>query len=345
MSRLRNLFIAALLVCCTSFVYADPFTPGNVVLVDAGEDRLIEVSLGKTEATVVQVVTWELGDTSRRRPLGVAFDPTGNCYVGITGVPTEATEAVEFPEGRGEILRIAPDGTKDFFVLPPEVTKGTWVSSYDPNEVYIMSNEPPPPLPSLMYRYSFTGDQISEPTLFEVSETPQANGNGGNGKALEMPDGRIFIPNNTESVINVYDNDGGAPVDNIETETPYRSLAFIEGTEYLLANPNGTTVDRINFDGEIEGTFDFSLDFMGGVWNFTVLNDGTERFIVSNHNGPADSKNMVYIYDASDLQNIFPTMLPIVGLEDFGDEDGMANSLFDSAVVPEPVDVSGWSIY
>ncbi len=344
--NIKTLLGAVLLTAlAVTAVSAAPFTPGNVVLCDAAEDRLIEVSLGEEEATVVQVVTWELGDTSRRRPLGVAFDPAGYCYVGITGVPTSATEAVEFPEGRGEIMRIAPDGSMDFFVLPEEVTKGTWVSSYDPHEVYIMSNEPPPPLPSHLFRYQFTGDQISEPTLFEVSNTAQANGNGGYGKALELPDSRIFIPSNTENVINIYDQEGGAPVDSITTEVGYRSLAFIEGTDYLLANPDGTTVDRITFEGEVEGTFDFSLDFMGGVWNFTILRDETERFIVTNHNGPADSNNMVYIYDASDLQNIFPTMLPIVGLSDFGDEDGMATQLFDSAAVPEPVSVSSWSIY
>lgn len=343
----RSILVGCLLCMVSMSTNAEPFTPGNIVLTDATEDRLIEVNLTPDEAQVVQIITWPLGDTSRRRPLGMAIDPLGNTYVGITGVPVSATEQVDFPEGRGEVLRIAQDGTMDFYILPPEVTKGTWMSSDNPNEVFLMNNEPPPPFPSQSYRLRYSGNQVIDTTLFNVTMTAQGNGNGGNGKALVLPDGRILIPSSTDNFINVYDEDGGDPVDQIPTTRPYRSLAYIAGTDYLLANPtNGTSVDRIGFDGSVEGTFDFSVDGLGGVWNFTILNDGTERFIATNHNGSAASKSAIYIYDASDLEAIFPEILPLTGLQDFGDTDGIASSLFDSAVVPEPVaKLNEWMTY
>ncbi|RJP27829.1 MAG: hypothetical protein C4527_12330 [Candidatus Omnitrophota bacterium] len=335
----------AVIALCAISANAAPFTPGNLVLADAADDMLIEVSLGASEATVVQVVRWELGDTSRRRPLGVAFDPSGICYVGLTGVPTSATEQVEYPAGRGEILRIFPDGSMYFTVLSTEVTKGTWVSSNAPNEVFVMSNEPPPPFPSHSFRYRFAGENVIEETLFDVTMTPQSNGNGGNGKALILPDGRILIPSDMDPRINIYSDSGGAAIGSIPTSKGYRSLAYIEGTDYLLAIPGTNSVDRIGLDGTLHGTFDFTIDGLGGVWNFTILADGTERFAVSNHNGPAGSKSMIYIYDASDLENIYPDVLPIVGLQNFGDADGRATQLFDHAMVPVPVAVPDWALY
>ncbi|MBN2327822.1 MAG: hypothetical protein JXR73_11770 [Candidatus Omnitrophica bacterium] len=216
-----------------------PFTPGNLVLVDASDDMLIEVDLPDSpdalEAQVVQVVRWDLGDTSRRRPLGMAFDTNGTCYVGITGVPTSATEAVEYPAGRGEILRILPDGTQDFFVLSEEVTKGTWISSYAPNEVFVMSNEPPSPPPSHSFRFRFSGNEIIDITTFDVSETVKDTGNFSSGKALVLPDGSILIPSEMDNRINIYESTGGAPVGSIPTEKAYRSLAYLEGSNELLA--------------------------------------------------------------------------------------------------------------
>ena len=240
----KAILFASLLMLCASVVLAAPFTPGNIVLVDAAEDRLIEVELVGEDAVVVQVVTWELGDTLRRRPLGVDFDPNGTCYVGITGVPTSATEVAEMPEGRGEILRILPDGTQQFYVLPAAVSKGTWMSSESPNEVFVMSNEPHPPFPSQSYRYRFVGDEISEPTLFNVTSTPQANGNGGYGKALILPDGRILIPSSTNQYINIYNDDGGDPIDQITTTKGYRSLAYI-CLLYTSPSPRDRTRSRM----------------------------------------------------------------------------------------------------
>ncbi len=332
------------IVLSVQFVSADPFTPGNLVLVDASDDMLIEVSLGETEAAVVQVVRWDLGDTSRRRPLGVAFDPNGTCYVGITSVPLSATEQVAQPQGRGEILRILTDGAQDFFVLPVEITKGTWVSSYAPNEVFVMSNEPPPP--SHSFRFRFSGSDIVETTLFDVTETLQSNGNGGSGKALTLPDGRILIPSEVDNRINIYTEEGGAAVDSIPTEKAYRSLAYLEDSNELLAIPGTGTVDRISMEGTVLGTFDFSLDGLGGVWNFTLIEDGSERFIATNHNGPSGSKSIIFIYDSTQLDELpVPQELPIVGLENFGDADGLATQLFDHALVPEPTAVEGWDLY
>lgn len=252
----KAIVLTSLFLLCASWVSAAPFTPGNIVLSDAAEDRLIEVALNGEKAVVVQVVTWELGDTLRRRPLGVDFDPNGTCYVGITGVPASATEVAEMPEGRGEILRILPDGTQQFFVLPATINKGTWISSDNPNEVFVMSNEQHPPFPSQSYRYRFQNGKISEPTLFNVTMTPQDNGNGGYGKALVLPDGRILIPSNTDHFINIYTEEGGDSIGRITTAKGYRSLAYIAGTNYMLANTDdGITVDKITMDGSIIGTF------------------------------------------------------------------------------------------
>lgn len=340
-------------LAATSLTYAQmvqPFTPGNLVLVDASTDMLIEVefpsSADATEAQVVQVVRWELGDTSRRRPLGVTFDPNGTCYVGITGVPTSATESVDFPSGRGEILRILSDGTIDFFTLDPEVTKGTWLSSFAPNELYLMSNGPKPPFPSHMFRYRFSGDEITQITSFDVTVNAQGNGDGGSGKALVLPDGRILIPSETDSWINVYNDDGGAAIDQIPTEKAYRSLAYLKDSNEMLAIPtSNSSVDRIDINGNILGSFDFTLDGLGGVWNFSLIDDGSERFVATNHNGPAGSKNQIFVYDSTALDDLpFPQILTIVGLENFGDEDGVANQLFDHAFVPEPSMVNDWSL-
>lgn len=344
------LFSAILLLLSVKMVFADPFTPGNLVLVDAAEDRLIEVTLGDTEATVVQVVKWDLGDTSRRRPLGVAFDPNGTCYVGITGVPVAATEQVEFPEGRGEVLRIKPDGSQDFYILPPEITKGTWVSSYAPNEVFVMSNEPPPPPPSHSFLLKYSGDEVVKTTIFNVSEIVKGNGNICHGKALVLPDGRILIPvgesPGPDYTINVFNSDGGDPVDMITTEKSYRSLAYLEGSNEMLAIPGTSNVDRISMDGTVLGTFDFTLDGLGGVWNFTLIPDGSERFIATNHNGPSGTKSYIFIYDSTRLNEApLPDILPIVGLENFGDADGLATQLFDHAIVPEPSKVPDWSLF
>ncbi len=328
---------------------AQPFTPGNLVLVDAGNDRLIEVELNLEgleagdygDAEVVQEVEWPLGDTSRRRPLGMAFDSNGTAYVGITGVPTSATEEEEFPEGRGEILRILPDGSIDFTVLSEEVTKGTWVSSFDANEVFVMSNEPPSdPSPSHSFRFRYSGDEIVDTTLFNVSEAVKDNGSLSSGKALVLPDGRVMIPSEIENVIRIYESSGGDPVDQIETEKAYRSLAYLEDSDELLAIPGTSYVDRLDMEGNILGTFEFSMDGLGGVWNFTLIPDGSERFIATNHNGPADSNGIVFVYDSTRLEELpLPTELTIVGL------DSPANNLFDHAIVPEPTEVGDWSIH
>ncbi|MDP8245484.1 MAG: hypothetical protein P9L94_15475 [Candidatus Hinthialibacter antarcticus] len=351
----RNLWMVFFIgLVATGFAYAQmeqPFTPGNLVLVDAADDMLIEVALpgspDATEAQVVQVIRWELGDTSRRRPLGVTFDPNGTCYIGLTSVPTSATEAVEFPSGRGEILRISSNGALDFFILDPEVTKGTWLSSFAPNELFLMSNGPKPPFPSHMFRYSFSGGEISQITPFDVTETPQGNGDGGSGKALILPDGRILIPSETDSWINIYNESGGAAIDQIPTEKAYRSLAYLKDSNEMLAIPtSNSSVDRIDIGGNILGSFDFTLDGLGGVWNFTLIDDGSERFIATNHNGPAGSNSQIFIYDSSELEDLpFPQILQIVGLENFGDADGFANQLFDHAIVPEPSNVNIWSLY
>ncbi|MBI1387282.1 MAG: hypothetical protein GC154_02395 [bacterium] len=344
----KVLFCLTLVVLCSN-VFAQPskpFTPGNLVLVDAAEDRLIEVKLEETQAVVQQVVKWPLGDTSRRRPLGVAFDPNGTCYVGVTGVPTSATEAVEFPSGRGEVLRIFSDGSIDFKTLPVEVNKATWVSSFNANEVFMMSNDTRNQPVSQSYRLRFSGLELTNTTLFNLSATVKTNGSLASGKALQLPDGRILIPSESDVNIKVYSQDGGDPVGEITTGKAYSSLAYLPASDELLAIlPNNSAVDRINMEGTVLGTFDFTLDGLGGVWNFTLMEDGSERFIATNHNGPAGSKSQIFIYDSSNLNDLpIPDIIPIVGLEGFGDADGLATQLFDHSFVPVPSSVSDWSL-
>ncbi len=341
------------LLFCASWVGAEPFTPGNLCLVDAGDDMIIEVELDEENlvANVVQIVRWEREDTARSRPLGIAFDPAGNAYVGITSVPLSATEVAEHPSGIGEVLRISPDGTQEFFRLPDEITKCTWMSSFNSNECFVMGNQPATTIPSYSTRVRFSESEITELTQYRVDEDEM-----GSGKAMVMPEGvipegNILIPNTNEPVINIYASEGGEPIAQIDTEKGYRSLAYFPDTDYFLAIPGTGSVDQITFDGEVLGTFDFSMDGLGGVWNFTIIppsvDDDRERFIATNHNGPEISKSQVFIYDVEGLTNldIFPQVLVIEGLLDHGDEDGLALNLFDHAFVPVPVAVHDWSIY
>ncbi len=352
--RKTRCFLSVLIVIgFVSLAYGDPFTPGNLCLVDASDDMIIEVELDEENevANVVQIVRWEREDTSRSRPLGITFDPAGNCYVGITSVPLSATEAVEFPSGIGEILRIAPDGTQEFFRLPKEITKCTWMSSFNANECFVMGNDPAVTIPSYATRVRFSGSEIADLTNFRVDDDEM-----GSGKAMIMPEGiipegNILIPNTNEPVINIYSSEGGEPNAQIDTEKGYRSLAYFPDTDYFLAIPGTGSVDQINFQGEVLGTFDFTIDGLGGVWNFTIIppsvDDERERFIATNHNGPQTTKSMVFIYDVEGLTNldIYPQTLIIDGLQNFGDSDGLATQLFDHSFVPVPVAVQDWAIY
>ncbi|MBN2328587.1 MAG: hypothetical protein JXR73_15705 [Candidatus Omnitrophica bacterium] len=319
---------------------AAPFTPGNLVLTDATNDRVIEVNISGDEPEIVQIITWPLGDTSRRRPLGMAFDPNGTLYVGITGVPTSATEQVQFPTGRAEVLRIKADGTQSFHALPgDEIDKITLVSSFNPDEVFVMRNTPLP-YPCYMFRVRFSGDEISDITKFTMSSEDENGQVSSHGEALIMPDGRILIPRHNVSVINVYGPDGGDPIDAIPTERGYVSLAYQEGTDYFLALVNGQkSVDVITLDGEAFDLLDFgSLDGIVESWNVNFLGDGSDKFMLAEKTeSDPQSQNAVFIYDASDLAG-WPIryLLPL-------DEP---SSLFDFHFVPEPpAPVDDWPLH
>ncbi|MGC9329122.1 MAG: hypothetical protein ACP5I1_15930, partial [Candidatus Hinthialibacter sp.] len=284
-------------------VLAAPFTPGNLVLTDATNDRVIEVDLSGEEPVVVQTITWPLGDTSRRRPLGMAFDPNGTLYVGITGVPTSATEQVQYPTGRAEVLRIKRDGTLSFHALPgDEIDKITLVSSFNPDEVFVMRNTPLP-YPCYMFRVRFTDDEISDITRFTMSSEDENGQVSSHGEALIMPDGRIIIPRHNVPEINVYGPDGGDPIDTIPTEQGYVSLAYEEGKDYFLALVSGQkSIDMISLDGEVLDFLDFgSLDGIVESWNVNFVGDGSDQFMLAEKTETdPQSQNTVFVYDAAD---------------------------------------------
>lgn len=330
-------FVLVFLVCgISTSSWSAPFTPGNLVLADCKLDRLIEVKMGDTECEVVQVVTWPLGDMQRRRPLGIAFDSVGNCYVGCTGVPKSATELVDYPTGLAEILRISPDGTQDFFLMPPTITKICWAKSWAPNEVYVMSNAFSSH-PTYTFRVRFEGDTMLEPTLFEVCMTQD-----GDGKTVVLPDGRILIANDAEQAINIYGPDGGQPIDKIATQANYNSIDYLEGAKYIVALTNNQLrVDLIDFDGTITDSWTFTEDGIAQVFNVLFFPDDPNRFICLDKNPTASTLNKVYVYNANNFMEL-PKVLPIVGLENFGSTD---ESYFDYAFVTEPVAVPYWSLY
>jgi hypothetical protein len=331
------LFIIVFLACgFQPTVWSAPFTPGNLVLADCLKDRLIEVKIGDTECEVVQVVTWPLDDMQRRRPLGLAFDTAGNCYVGCTGVPKSATELVDFPTGLAEILRISPDGTQEFFRMPPTITKITWAKSYAPNEIYVMSNAFSSH-PTYTFRVKFQGSEMLEPTLFEVSKDQD-----GDGKTVILPDGRILIANDAEQCINIYNQDGGEPVGKIPTQANYHSIDYQEGAQYLVCLKNDQLrVDLVDFEGAIHDSWTFTEDGIQQVFNVLFMPGDPTHFICCDKNPTDGTRNKVYIYNANDFFEL-PKVLSIVGLENFGALD---ESYFDYAFVSEPVSVPEWPLY
>ncbi len=337
---MKNIWRSVILTLCVigvavPFASADPFTPGNLVLSDATNDRLVEVNLDipNESAEIVQIVEWPLGDMQRRRPLGFDFDPLGNCYVGVTGVPQSATELVQYPDGIAQILRIAPDGSQSFHGLPPEdIDKITLVSSFNPNEVFVMRNSPLTP-PTYHFRVRFEGGEMADTTKFQVSAD-----SGSYGEVLILEDGTIWIPQH-DGNINVYSSDGGEPIDTIETERGYVSLAYQPDKDYLLGLVSGQkNIDKIDFEGNVLDSLNFGeLDGVNESWNVIFLGDDTDRFVLAEKTQSGSAfPNSVFIYDASDFGG-FPVIITL----DLAD----LSSFFDFHFVPEPVNVNGWSLY
>lgn len=335
----KSIWILGIMVLLGGFYqvgWSAPFTPGNLVLADCLKDRLVEVKIGDNECEVIQVVTWPLDDMQRRRPLGIAFDTVGNCYVGCTGVPKSATELVEYPTGLAEILRISPDGTQEFFLMPPTITKITWAKSFSANEVFVMSNAFSSH-PTYTFRVRFQGSAMLEPTLFEVCK-----GQDGDGKTVVLPDGRILIANDAELCINIYNQDGGEPVGKIATEVNYNSIDYMEGAQNLVCLKNDQLrVDLIDFNGAIQNSWTFTEDGIQQVFNVLFMPNDPTRFICCDKNPNDNTRNNVYIYNANDFFEL-PKVLPLVGLEKFG---ALEESYFDYAFVTEPVSVPEWSLY
>ncbi len=336
---MKKLVLAAVVLCVVSSVgWAQFFEPGNVIFADPFGDRIVELTLNETDgvAEIVNAISWPLGDTSRRRPLGLDIDPTGTVFVGITGVPTSATEAVDFPTGRGEVLRIKPDGTQDFFIVP--LNKVTFLSSFNANEVYIMSNNIPDP-PSIQFRVRMSEDEVTDITEFVVSEEA-----GTYGEALVLPDGRVLIPGNTFDGIKVFSQDG-EEIGMFTEEGVYRSLTYVEEIDKVIASGSDqVTIHRFDMDGNLEDSLNTGDFLFPNLWGITTV-PGTTDIILGSHDGPIETRNFIGIFNAADFSEE-PREFEIVGFENADlPPDTIFRSLFNMAVVQEPVRVNRWEIY
>lgn len=336
----KFLYLLLLMGSVPALGWCQYFKPGNILFADPTGDQVIELTLKPAtgEAEIIKAVKWPLGDTSRRRPLGLDISPNGDVWVGITGVPTSATEAVEFPTGRGEALRIAPDGKQTFYILP--INKATFLSTFRPNEVYVMSNDIKT-APSSQWRIRVDGDQIVEETEFIVSQSVNFY-----GEALELGDGRVLIANSGTDGIQVYDR-SGKQTGMFVTTGRFRSLTYIPELDKIIALGNDQqTISRFNMQGNLEESVNANDFFYPSLWGIARM-PGTTKIILGSHNGPANTKNYIGVFDAANLQNP-PEEYLISGLANAGLPDShLFASLFNIGVAIEPkqVPVQHWDIH
>ncbi|MEW6237754.1 MAG: hypothetical protein AB1656_20400 [Candidatus Omnitrophota bacterium] len=333
----KALFVMMVLSLAPLSGWTQFFTPGNVIFADPVDDRVVELKLSGGFAEIVQIVTWPLGDMSRRRPLGLDISPDGTVWVAVTGVPKSATEAVEFPTGRAEVLRITGDGKQTFFGTP--ANKGTFLSTSNSGEVFIMSNAIET-TPSIQYRIQVQGDEISEITEFILSQSLNFY-----GEALELPDGRILMGSNGEDGILVFSQDGGAPTGKFVQTNRYRSLTYIPENQKIIAlRTDQSTIDRFDLNGTLEDTINAADYLYPSLWG-TARIPGTTKFLVGSHNGPAATKNYIGVFDAANFDNP-PEEYVITGFEKVGlAADHQFGSLFNMASVVQFTPVASWELY
>lgn len=334
--------VLGLLIVIPCASLAQPFEPGHVLFADPGSggDQVVELELHDDgTAEIISLVQWPLLDTKRRRPLGLDVAPDGTAWVGVTGEPTSVTEEVQFPTGRVEVIALRPDGTQQSYLNVAPTNKATFLSTFHPNEVFIMSNSIQEG-PSIHFRVRMNDTEVTEVTEFIVSQETNFF-----GEALELPDGRILIGSSGSDGIQIFDQDGGEAIGMFVEENRYRSLTYIPEINRILAlRTDQSSIDRMDLEGNIEDTLVAADWFYPNLWGVARM-PGTTKFLIGSHNGPEATQNFIGIFDASDFSKE-PEEHEIVGFENVGlPPDHRFVSLFNMAVTIEPTYIDEWSVF
>ncbi|MBI1388672.1 MAG: hypothetical protein GC154_09520 [bacterium] len=323
-----------LLLCCVlvaavspSFVFAQLFTPGNVIFADpfyTPDGQIVELKIDGNSASIVNVVRWPLDGADRRRALGLDVDPNGNVWVGLTATFGDTSE---FPLGIGEILRITKDGTQTFWMT--DIIKVTYLAALGPDEVMVNSNAADA---NLAQRFKVSGEDVIETVDYYK---------GGHGEALRLPDGRILMGDNVNPGIHIYNDAGGDPV-GVFSEVPgadgvartVRSMTYNDAIGAVIASlQNEKTIVRLSMNGDIEEEIDASTVGFTKIWGIAQIPD-TTQFIIGSHD-VADLANTFGVFDALNLAAA-PRLIKIdSGFEQAGLAAGTSfRSFFNLAVVP-----------
>lgn len=321
-------FILALLFFPFS-VHGDLFAPGNIIFADpfyAPDGQIVELKVTGNEAAIINVVRWDLGDTDRRRALGLDIDPAGTVFVGITAAFDPAPDN-PYPEGIGEVLRIDKQGKQTFYIT--DIIKVTFLAAIGTDEVIVNSNAADG---NLAYGYQLGETDITRWTEFQKTSY---------GEALKLPDGRIVMGDNGAPGIHIYDPAGGPPTGLFSLAAgadgngrTVRSLTYNDHMGAVVALlQNQHTLLRINLDGEIEEEYDASLDGFTNLWGVAQI-PGTTQFLVGNHDVAAMA-NTFGIYDALNLAAGARLITITSGFEQAGLAANTSfRSFFNMAVVP-----------
>ncbi len=338
---MRKVLFLLLLCAAPLMTQAQLFEPGNVIFADpfySPDGQIVELKITGNEAEVINVVRWDLGDTDRRRALGLDVDPSGNVWVGLTAAYGDDSE---FPEGIGEILRIDSQGNQQIFQT--DITKVTFLTAVGTDEVIIQSNVA---TDNFALGYKVENGEVVDSPYYEKT---------GYGEALLLPDGRLLMGDHVTGGILLFDKAGGASTGMFSevlgadgNARTVRSLTYNNEIGAVIASlQDQHTFLRINLNGEIEEEYNGTADGFTGVWGVAQI-PGTTQFITGNHN-VADLANTLAIFDANDLA-AGPRLIEITsGFEQAGLEAGTSfQSFFNIAVVPGaefPVGLAEWQLF
>lgn len=321
---------------------AELFSPGNVVFTDpvfSPDGRIVELKITGNEAEIVNVVRWNLDDTTRRRALGLTIDPNGVVLVGIT--TTYDGQDNPFPEGIGEILRIDKEGNQKFFTT--DVIKSVFLTAVGPDEFILNSNAVADA--TTAYQYKIEGNELKTVATFNKT---------GSGEALQLPDGRILMADTATAGILIYDAKGGDKtgvfaglLDANGAGRFVRTLTYCKALNAVIATlVDGATLIRLDLNGNIEEEFNATTSGFTGIWGVAEIPDSSD-LIVSNHN-ITGMANKFGIFDGKNL-SAGPRIITISkGFEKAGlAADTQFASLFNISVIPgkNSSDIQTWDIY
>ena len=184
-------------------------------------------------------------------------------------------------------MRIEPNGRQSFFPLP--INKSTFLSSFNANEVYVMSNEIASP-PAITARLRVDGDEVKEITEFVVSTT-----GGYWGETLVLPDGRILIGNSGQDGIQQFDSNGGESIGYFvspDAGIRVRSMTYIPEIDKIITlGTDQQTISRIDLEGNIEDQVNAADFLFPSLWGVARM-PGTTNIIVGSHDGPVETKTL-----------------------------------------------------